>query len=68
MELVRADLDVRVRARLQQVLAQAASDPEAAPALRRFFGTTAFTIPVDADRGALAELSAATRRTREAIE
>lgn len=68
MELVRADLDGRVRARLQQVLAEAASDPAAAPALRRFFGTTAFTIPVDADRAALAELSAATRRTREAIE
>lgn len=68
MELVRSDLDVLVRQRLQQVLAQAATDPLAAPALLRFFGTTAFAVPTDADRAALDELSSATRRTREAIE
>lgn len=68
MELVRADLDPRVRRRLQQVLAAAAEDPEAAPALRRFFGTTAFLVPGEADLAALSVLGGAARRTRESIE
>lgn len=68
MELVRPDLDARVRRRLTEVLAAAAEDPEAAPALRRFFGTTAFLRPEPADLAALAVLADAARRTREAIE
>jgi phosphonate transport system substrate-binding protein len=68
MELVRADLDPRVRDRLREVLLQAAQDPAAAPALRRFFGTTGFSLPGDADAAALEVLAEAARRTREAIE
>ncbi len=37
VEVVRADLDARVRDRLQEVLLQAASDPQAQAALHRFF-------------------------------
>lgn len=48
LEVVRGDLDPRVRARLREVLLAAADDPEAGPALRRFFGTTRF-LPLDAD-------------------
>lgn len=68
LELVRADLDPRVRDRLQEVLLEASRDPAAAPALRRFFGTTGFSRPDDADLAALDVLSEAARRTREAIE
>ena len=42
VEMVRADLDPRVRDRLQEVLLQAASDPQAQGALHRFFGTSGF--------------------------
>jgi len=42
VEVVRADLDRRVRDRLQQVLLEAATDPQAGPALKRFFGTSGF--------------------------
>ena len=42
VEMVRADLDPRVRDRLQDVLLQAASDPQAQGALHRFFGTSGF--------------------------
>lgn len=68
LELVRADLDPRVRARLRDVLLEAASDPAAAPALRRFFGTTGFSRTNEADAAALEVLAEAARRTREAIE
>jgi len=68
MELVRADLDPRVRARLRQVLLDAASDPAAAIPLRRFFGTTGFTAMGETDAAALEVLGEAARRTREAIE
>lgn len=68
MELVRADLDPRVRERLREVLLQASVDPQAAPALRRFFGTTRFAEVTPADAAALDVLAEAARRTREAIE
>lgn len=42
VEMVRADLDPRVRDRLQEVLLQAATDPRAQVALQRFFGTSGF--------------------------
>ncbi len=42
VEMVRADLDPRVRDRLQEVLLQAAGDPRARGALHRFFGTSGF--------------------------
>lgn len=68
MELVRADLDPRVRDRLRAVLLQASVDPEAAPALRRFFGTTRFAEVTPGNAAALDVLAEAARRTREAIE
>jgi phosphonate transport system substrate-binding protein len=68
MELVRADLDARVRERLKAVLIEASRDPQAAPALRRFFGTTRFAEVTPADAAALDVLAEAARRTREAIE
>lgn len=42
VEVVRPDLDRRVRDRLQQVLLDAARDPQAKDALARFFGTSGF--------------------------
>lgn len=42
VELVRGDLAPRVRARLEQVLLEAASDPAAREPLRQFFGTSGF--------------------------
>jgi phosphonate transport system substrate-binding protein len=48
LEMVRGDLDARVRERLRQVLLQAADDPDARDALLQFFKTTRF-LPVDAD-------------------
>ena len=47
VEMARGDLDERVRARLQQVLVEAASDPDAREPLLRFFKTTRF-LPIDA--------------------
>lgn len=47
VEITRRDLDPRVRARLREVLLQAAADPAAAEALKAFFGTSAFH-PLDA--------------------
>ena len=47
LEMVRGDLDPKVRERLRQVLLEAATDPRAADALRYFFHTTRF-LPIDA--------------------
>lgn len=46
LELVRGDLDPRVRARLREVLLQAVDDPEAHQALLLFFKTSRF-LPLD---------------------
>ncbi len=67
-ELVRGDLDPAVAERLRAVLLDAAADPLAGPALRRFFGTTGFSTPTDAELAGLRVLGDAARRTREAIE
>ncbi|MFT4256075.1 MAG: phosphate/phosphite/phosphonate ABC transporter substrate-binding protein [Pseudoxanthomonas sp.] len=68
LEMVRGDLDPRVRARLREVLLQAADDPQAGPALRQFFGATRF-LPLDADaEAALARLGMDVRRVREQLE
>ena len=48
VEMVRGDLAPAVEQRLREVLLQAANDPQAAPALRKFFNTSGFH-PVDAD-------------------
>lgn len=46
VEMVRDELDPKVRARLREVLIGAASDPAASKALAQFFGTTRF-LPID---------------------
>lgn len=68
VELVRGDLDPRVRERLRAVLIEAAADPEAAEALERFFRTTRF-IPVDAASAhALERIGSGVRRVRTDVE
>jgi phosphonate transport system substrate-binding protein len=47
LEMVRGDLDPRVKRRLREVLLAAADDPDAREALLRFFKTTRF-LPLDA--------------------
>ncbi|MBB1472155.1 phosphate/phosphite/phosphonate ABC transporter substrate-binding protein [Luteimonas sp. MC1825] len=47
LEMVRGDLEPAVKARLREVLAAAANDPDASEALLRFFNTTRF-LPMDA--------------------
>ena len=51
LEMVRDDLDARIRERLREVLLEAGQDPDAREALLQFFGTTRF-LPIDADTGA----------------
>ena len=48
LEMVRGDLDPKVRERLREVLLGAAADPDADEALLRFFKTTRFA-PIDED-------------------
>lgn len=68
LELVRGDLDAKVRDRLRQVLVEAATDPLAGPALREFFGTTGF-LPVDEEaRRSLQSLQAMVRLVRAQVE
>lgn len=50
LEMVRGDLDPRIRQRLREVLLAAADDPDAREALLRFFKTTRF-LPVDEASG-----------------
>lgn len=68
LEMVRGDLDARVRARLQQVLEQAAADPDAREAMLRFFKTTRF-LPIDAQsRQALEKIGNGVGRVRAEVE
>jgi phosphonate transport system substrate-binding protein len=68
LEMVRPGLDPRVRARLRQVLLDAAQDPAAAVAMKRFFGTTRF-LPLDsAALQGLDRVRDAAARVREQIE
>lgn len=56
LEMVRGDLDARIKQRLREVLLAAADDPDAREPLLRFFKTTRF-LPIDAgDRHALDHL------------
>ena len=68
LELVRGDLPPRVRERLREVLLEAASDPDAAEALRRFFGTTRFLAPDAPTQGRLRELGRRVQRVRAEVE
>ena len=68
LELVRSDLSPAVARRLQQVLLEAADDPQAAPALHTFFGTTRF-LPMDArSERALSDLADGIARVRLEVE
>ena len=68
LEMVRGDLDARVRKRLHDVLVEAGTDPDAREALLRFFGTTRF-LPIDAGTAAtLRQLRAGVARVREEAE
>ncbi|WP_184408070.1 phosphate/phosphite/phosphonate ABC transporter substrate-binding protein [Xanthomonas sp. 3075] len=68
VEMVREGMDPAVERRLRAVLLQAASDPKAAPALKRFFDTTAFHPLDDASRQRLQALSAEVQRVRSRVE
>ena len=66
--MVRGDLDARVSERLQQVLFEATSDPDAREPLLRFFKTTRF-LPIDAKvRQALDTLGEGVERVGNEIE
>lgn len=68
LEMVRGDLDARVRQRLHEVLLDAAGDPDAGEALLRFFKTTRF-MPVDDDsRASLERIGAGVARVRAEVE
>ncbi|MCC4604882.1 phosphate/phosphite/phosphonate ABC transporter substrate-binding protein [Xanthomonas campestris] len=68
VEMVRTGLDPAVERRLRTVLLQAASDPKAGPALKRFFGTSAFH-PVDAgSRRRLDALSAGLQQVQDEMQ
>lgn len=68
LEMVRGDLDPAVRQRLQEVLLQASHDPLAAPALKKFFGTSGF-YRLDADSWrTLGRLKAGLARVRMEVE
>ncbi|RMH93604.1 phosphate/phosphite/phosphonate ABC transporter substrate-binding protein [Lysobacter pythonis] len=68
IEMVGTRVPGAVRKRLREVLLAARHDPAAAPALKAFFGTTAFQ-PIDAEtRAQLAHIRAATVRVRREVE
>ncbi|MGY0560702.1 phosphate/phosphite/phosphonate ABC transporter substrate-binding protein [Luteimonas sp. A277] len=68
LEVTRAGMDPKVRERLRDVLVEAAGDPEAAEALRHFFGTTRF-LPIDGQATQqLQYLRAAVLRVSDEIE
>src|SRR5690606_6137018 len=68
VEMVRGDLDPRVRERLREVLLGAADDPDAREALLRFFMTTRFVPVADATARALAPLRRGVARVSREVE
>jgi phosphonate transport system substrate-binding protein len=68
VELVRGDLDERVRRRLQEVLLQAAGDPAARPALRQFFHTSGFYRVDPQSERQLERLRAGFAQVRRSVE
>lgn len=68
LEMVRANLDTRVRDRLREVLEDAARDPDAREAMLRFFKTTRF-LPIDAvSQKALDRMTTGVARVRAEVE
>ena len=68
VEMVRPGMDPAVRRRLQEVLLEASNDPAAGPALRKFFGTSAFHRLDPASQRALDRLRAGLARVRMEVE
>lgn len=68
LEMVRGDLDPKVRARLREVLVEAAGDPKAREALKFFFHTTRFLPIDDASRESLARLRVGVAQVRDDVE
>lgn len=68
LEMVRSDLDVRIRERLRDLLLQAHDDPAATPALRAYFGTERFDEVDQATWDLLNRLRVGVRRVRAEIE
>lgn len=68
LEMVRGDMAPKVKARLREVLIEAASDPDASEAMLRFFKTTRFLPLTDEDQRTLARLRAGVRRVGLEIE
>jgi len=68
LELVRADLDPAVKARLRELLLEATGDPDAREAMLRFFGTTRFLPFDDEARAALERLDDGVQRVRMEVE
>ena len=68
MELVSADMDPKVAARLKEVLLGASEDPQARDALRQFFRTTGFYEADPATQAQLDKLRRGAREIREALE
>ena len=66
--LARRGLDPKVESRLREVLMEAANDPEAAEALRRFMDTVRFVPIGDEDRRALERLAVGVQRVRAEVE
>jgi phosphonate transport system substrate-binding protein len=68
LEMVRGDLDAKVRARLREILLEAANDPDAREALLHYARTTRF-LPIDpATDEALAHVRAAIVQVRAEVE
>lgn len=68
LEMVRSDLDPKVKARLREVLIQAAADPRASEALKYFFSTTRF-MPIEAEtREVLERLRAGVVQVKTGVE
>lgn len=66
--LARSGMDPRVQARLQEVLLEAAQDPEAGEVLRRFMDTVRFVPITDEDRRALDRLAVGVQHVRAEVE
>ncbi len=68
LEMVRADLDGKVQARLREVLLEAGNDPDAREALMQFFRTTRFLPVDDATDAALRSLHEGVKQIRTQVE
>jgi phosphonate transport system substrate-binding protein len=68
LEVVRGDLPPAIKARLREVLMEAAGDPDANEAMLRFFNTTRFLPLAPGDEHALDQIRSGVARVGSAIE